>query len=94
LVPINDTEKTRKTKKGISRKGSFERKLKVLVSFLSDEKQLEGNCTPSHAHFYQSHRSKFLDSHLFSIVEKSNNYVFEDELIPMVPGGRAARYEL
>jgi hypothetical protein len=31
---------------------------------------------------------------LFSIVEKLNNYVFEDDLTPTVPGRRAASYEL
>jgi len=31
---------------------------------------------------------------LFSIVEKSNNYVFEDGLTSTVPRGRAASYEL
>ena len=30
----------------------------------------------------------------FSIVERSNNYVFEDDLTPTDPGGRAPSYEL
>ena len=31
---------------------------------------------------------------LFSIVEKANNYVFEDDLISNSPGGRSASYEV
>ena len=39
---------------------------------------------PSHANSYPKIvRPKFWDSHFFSIVEKSNNYVIDDNLNPL-----------
>ena len=77
-----------------SGEGSFTRKSKVLVPFLSDQK-IEGQLAPSLAHFPpKSPNQNFEIAIFFSIVENSNNYVFEDDLTPTVPGGRAACYEL
>ena len=44
--------------------------------------------------FPKSPGQNFYMTILFSIVEIPNNYIFEDDLIPHSPRGRAASYEL
>ena len=61
---------------------------KVLVPFLSDQ-IIRGLLGPSHAHFFlRSPDQNFEIVILFSKVEKSNNYVFEDDLIPRSARGK------
>ena len=63
----------------MAQEGSFQRKLKVLMPVLSDQK-LEGNWASSHALFFpNSPDQNFEIVILFSIIEKSNNYVFGDD---------------
>ena len=79
----------------ILQEGSFERKLKVLVLFLSDQKNWKATRPPPTLIFFpKSPGENFEIAILFSIVKKSNNYVFEDDLIPHRPGRRAASCEL
>ena len=52
------------------------------------KKKLEGNQAPSHAHFPPVTGSKFWDSHFVQHSLKSNNYIFEDDLIPHSPQGK------
>ena len=74
------------------REGSIWRELKVLMPFLSDQKNWKA---PSQAHFFPKQPNlNFEIAILFSIVEKPRNYVFGEDLIPQVPGGGAANYEL
>ena len=58
-------------------------------------KKIGGHLDPSHAHF--SPKSPDQNSEiaiLFTIVEKPNNYVFGDDLLPRSPRGGAASYKL
>ena len=64
----------------MSPKGSVERKLKIIASFLSDQK-LESSWRPSHAYFPPKPSDQYFEiAILFRIVEKINNYVFGDDL--------------
>ena len=73
---------------------SFERKLKVIVSFLSDW-IIGGQLSPLPRSFFpKSSDQNFEIAILFKTVEKFNNYVFEDDLIPHSPGGTTASYKL
>ena len=71
------------------------RNLKVLVPFLSDQKNWRAP-RPLPALIF-SQKSPDQNSEiavLFTIVEKPNNYVFRDNLLPPVPVGGAASYKL
>ena len=62
---------------------------KVLVTFLSDHENWRAPRPPPTLIFYQSHPiQNFEIAILFNIVEKPNNYVFGDELIPRSSQGR------
>ena len=75
----------------ISREGSIERKLKVLVPFLSDQK-IGGLLGPLPRSFYPKSPNQIFElAILLSIVEISNNYVFEDDLIPHSPQGKGCK---
>ena len=59
------------------------------MPFLSEQKNWRAPRPPSHAHF--SPKSPDQNSEiaiLFTIVEKPNNYVFGDHLLPRSPRGR------
>ena len=64
------------------------------MTFLSDQK-IEGQIGPiPHSFFPEVTDQNFEIAILFSTVEKSNNYIFEDDLTLQRPGGRAAICEL
>ena len=76
------------------REGSFERKLKLLVPFLSDLK-IGGLLGPLPRSFFPISLDQISEIViLLNTIEQSNNYVFEDDLIPHIFGARAAIYEL
>jgi len=58
-------------------------------------KEIGGYLGPSHAHcFPKVTGSKFWNCHSVQLSRKPNNCVFENEVIPTVPGGGTARYKL
>ena len=78
----------------ISEEGSFERKLKLVVNFFRDQESGGQLGSLPRSLFPKVIGSKFEMTISFNIAEKSNSYVFEDDLIPQSPGGTAASYEL
>ena len=76
-----------------SREGSVVQKPKDLVLFLSDRKYRRGN-PPSTSLLYPKLLDQNFEMAIFlGTVEKSINYVFEDNLTPQSHQGRAASYE-
>ena len=66
-------------------------KLKVLVSFISDKK-IGGHLGPlSRSFFPKSPDQNSKIAILFTVVQKFNNYVFRDDLIPQSPRGEELR---
>ena len=78
----------------ILREGSFERKLKVLVPFLNDQKNWRAPRPPLTFIFPpKSTDQNFEIAILFSIVENHNNYVFKYDLLPQNPWGRGCKLQ-
>ena len=74
---------------------SFERKLKVLVSFLKDQKNWKATRPPPTLIFSpKSPDQNFEIAILFSTVENIINMFSRMTYYPKVPGGRAESYEL
>ena len=71
------------------KKVTIERKLKVLVPFLSDQK-IGGQIDPlSRLYFSKLFDQNFEIAILFSIVERPNNYAFRDNITPHSPWERS-----
>ena len=63
-----------------SREVAFERRLKVILPFLSDQK-IGGQLAPSHASISPKYRSiRILIANLFSIVERSDNCAIKGKM--------------
>ena len=79
----------------ISWEGSLERKLKVLVPFLSDQKKWRATRPPPTLIFFpKSPDQNFEIAILFSMVENMIKMSFRMTWSPKVPRGRAESYEL
>ena len=79
----------------IFQEDSFERKWKVIVPFLSNQKNWRAPRPPPTLIFMP----KSSDQHseiaiLFNIVEKPYNYVFGDDLLPHSPRGRGCKLQI
>ena len=62
------------------KKGSFDWKLKGLLPFLIVKNDWRANNPSSHAHHFSKHIQSNSDIViLFSVIEKSGNYAFEDD---------------
>ena len=72
----------------MSQEGSFERKLKVVVFLLSDQKNWLVTRPPPMLIFSPKPPDQnFEIAILFNLVEKSNNHTFEDDLVSQSYGG-------
>ena len=73
-------------------RGSFERILKVIMPFLSDQK-IGGQLGPLPLLFQKSSDQNFETAILFVIVGRPNNYAFGYNTTPTVPGERSLSYK-
>ena len=74
--------------------GSFQRKWKVLVSFLSDQKNWRApRPPPTLIIFPKSTDQNSETAILLRVVEKPHNYVFGDSLLPHSPRGRGNKLQ-
>jgi len=79
----------------ITREGSFGRNVKVLVPFLSYRKRAATRSPPKLIFIFTKVTDlNFEIAILFSIAEKSSNYVFENDLILQSSRGKATSYQL
>ena len=78
----------------MSQEGSFQRKWKVLVPFLSDRKNWRAPRPPSTLLIFPKSPDQNSEiAILFSVVEKPYNYVSGDDLLPHSPRGRGYKLQ-
>jgi hypothetical protein len=73
--------------------GSFDRKSNVLVPFLSDQKYWMADSPPPTLTFPRKSPDKNFEITIFffKIIEKSNSYILEGDVIPHSPRGKGCK---